>query len=372
MILSRALAGRPGTPVGDRCHRTSGAIEGAAPGQGEAGATTGPGVTEGPGGDGRAAVAVSTSRMEVEQRFRGGPLVLDGAFGTELERRGVPTPAPLWSAEALWTAPEVVRAIHRDYVAAGADILVANTFRTNPRTLSRAGRLAEGAGLNARAVEMARAAADRGGRSAEGGGHAGLVAASVGPVEDCYRPELVPAGQALAQEHGLMMVWLAAAQPDLVWIETINTVQEARCAARAAAERGLPFVISLVLAEHGRLLSGEPLAHAVAAVEPFEPLAIGVNCVPARGITGLLRELRQYADRPLVAYGHIGNARPIRGWSYAHSATPAEYGGCVRAWLEAGAAVVGGCCGTTPAHVAAVRGVVDDRGRDGERREPGF
>jgi S-methylmethionine-dependent homocysteine/selenocysteine methylase len=275
-----------------------------------------------------------------------GAVVLDGATGTELERRGVSSRLPLWSAGALLDAPEVVEAIHRDYVEAGADILVANTFRTNPRTLRSAGREPNGPALNRLAVELARRAA---------AGRDVLVAASVAPVEDCYRPELVPPEDVLRAEHQLMIDWLAAAEPDLIWIETMNTIREARTAAEAAADRGLPFTVSFVVQESGDLLSGERLEDAVAAVEELGPLAVGLNCIPPRGMSAILPRLRRATARPLAAYAHIGSPRPIRGWSFSQAATPSEYAEFAREWLRLGANIVGGCCGTTPAHIQAVR-----------------
>lgn len=289
------------------------------------------------------------TRTELKRRFEAGRLLLDGAMGTELEHRGLRHPLPLWSAAALIAAPQMVEAIHREYVEAGADILVANTFRTNPRTLRAAGLFAQGEDLNRQAVELARRAA---------GGRNVLVAASVAPVEDCYHPERVPADRELRAEHELMAAWLAAAQPDLVWIETMNTVREAQAAAQAARECGLPLAVSFVVQENGDLLSGEKLADALASVEPCDPLAIGLNCIPPRGLTALLPHLRSLTGRPVAAYAHIDNPTPIRGWSYSQAINPAEYGECARRWLELGAAVVGGCCGTTPAHIRAAGMVV--------------
>ncbi|MEW6197264.1 MAG: homocysteine S-methyltransferase family protein [Planctomycetota bacterium] len=290
---------------------------------------------------------------ELRHRLTGGALVLDGATGTELERRGVGSAAPLWSAAALRQAPEVVAAIHRDYVAAGADLLVANTFRTNPRTLKRAGWGADGGDLNRLAVELAR-------QAAAGADRQVLVAASVAPAEDCYEPQRAPDDATLRAEHGELMDWLAVAGPDLIWIETMNTVREARVAAEAAASRGLPLAVSFVVQEGGDLLSGEPLEAAVAEVEPFDPIVVGLNCIPPRGLSVLLPRLRRATGRPVAAYAHINNAVPIRSWSYGQAVPPAEYGRYVRQWLELGAAVAGGCCGTTPGHIEAVRAVVDE------------
>lgn len=289
-----------------------------------------------------------------EDRLCAGPLVLDGAVGTELERRGIPCELPLWSAHALRTAPAVVAAIHTDYARAGAELLVANTFRTNPRTLRAAGSAAEGPELCRRAVALARAGAAAADRPC-------WVAASVGPVEDCYHPERTPGAEALAAEHGEWADWLAFAQPDLVWIETIGTVREAVAAAAAARERGLAYGLSLMLRADGALLGGETLAEAVRAVEPLGPVALGLNCIPPAGVSELLPHLRALTGVPLAAYAHIGNRVPLRGWSIAERPTPEAYAACVAEWIEAGATVVGGCCGTTPAHIAAVAAVVRRR-----------
>jgi len=303
------------------------------------------------------------SRTSFREALSRRTLVLDGATGTELERRGIPAPLPLWSAGALITHPHAVEAIHRDYVAAGADIVVANTFRANLRTLRAAGRAEQGEALNRLAVELARRAVSppsEDHRLETGAtGREVWVAASVGPVEDCYHPERVPDEPVLRAEHAQMMAWLKTADADLVWIETMNTVREARAAAQAATAVGLPFVVSFVVQESGDLLSGEALEEAVAAVEPFDPLAIGVNCIPPRAVADLLHRLRRLTSRPLSAYAHIGNPEPIRGWSYSQDLSPVEYADCARRWLDEGASIVGGCCGTTPAHIRALRTVVD-------------
>lgn len=280
-------------------------------------------------------------------------MILDGATGTELARRGVPTPVPLWSAGALLTHASVVTEIHRDYVAAGADILVANTFRTNPRTLRRAGLLAEGARLNRLAIDLARQAAATAGAAGDRQ-NAPRVAASIAPVEDCYSPQIVPDEGALLAEHARMLQWMLDARPDLLWVETMNTVREAHAAARSAADAGFEFVVSFVVRENGDLLSGEPLEAAVEAVEPFGPAAIGLNCVPPAGMTAALPRLARATTRPLAAYAHIGNPNPITGWSFSQDVLPAEYARHARRWVELGARIVGGCCGTTPAHIRAL------------------
>ena len=106
-------------------------------------------------------------------------LILDGATGTELDRRGVDTSLPLWSARALLTAPDIVQQIHRDYLDAGADLITTNTFRTHRRTLTRAGVGERTRELTQLAVELARRAIEESGRTA-------YIAGSMSPLEDCY------------------------------------------------------------------------------------------------------------------------------------------------------------------------------------------
>ena len=195
--------------------------------------------------------------MKWLERIAAGPvLLLDGATGTELERRGVRASLPLWSAHALVHDPESVRRVHSDYVAAGADLLTANTFRTQRRTLARDGLGERAAELTARAVSLARIAA----------GDRAAVLGSAPPLEDCFSPERVPDTDALAREHAEHARNLATAGADGVLVETMNTVREAAAAARAARDVGLPVLVSFTCWEGAHLLSREPLAEAIEAV----------------------------------------------------------------------------------------------------------
>ena len=274
----------------------------------------------------------------LERLVSGPPLLLDSAMGTEIERRGADVLLPLWSARALDEAPEIVLAIHRENVAAGADVLTANTFRTNRRTVGERARE-----LTRRAVRIAREAA--------AGAERGIfVAGSTAPVEDCYRPDLVPGEAELESEHGEHAANLASAGVDVIFLETMNTIREARIAAAAAARTGTPFVAAFVTDGRGALLSGESLREGAREVLPFEPAAVGVNCVPPGALAG---ELARLADAipgvPLAAYGNV----------LSTGEAPAVYAALADRWIALGARLVGGCCGTTPAIVAALRSELD-------------
>src|SRR5262245_8462886 len=206
-----------------------------------------------------------------------GPVILlSGACGTELERRGARTPLPLWSAAPLLTAPQLVREVHRDHVAAGAEVATADTFRTIRRTLARAGmdprRARE---LTKTAVRLAREGVEDARRASPAAAARTVrVAGSVAPLEDCFRPDLVPDDATLRAEHGLRVGDLVAAGVDFALVETMNTVREAVAALGACRAAGLPAAVSFTCAARGEgvaVLSGESLDAAVDAVAPFHP-----------------------------------------------------------------------------------------------------
>jgi len=283
-------------------------------------------------------------RRFLDRLASGPPLLLDGATGTELERRGARCEGPLWSARALLDDPAMILRIHRDYVAAGAEILTANTFRTQARTLARADLGARAAELTQIAIELARRAI----------GDTGFVAGSMATLEDCWRPELAPDDVALAREHAEHAANLAGA--DLLLIETMNSIREARAAVRAAKATGLPVWVSFSCDDAARLLSGEPLADALAAVGALAPDLVGVNCLPAPHVIPALAPLAA-SGRPFAVYANLG--APLGDASTAttartQDATPAEFAAHARHWLARGARVVGGCCGTRPEHISAI------------------
>jgi S-methylmethionine-dependent homocysteine/selenocysteine methylase len=275
-------------------------------------------------------------------------LVLDGATGTELERRGATTSLPLWSAHALVRAPELVSAIHSDYAAAGADILTANTFRTQRRTLARAGWGDRAGELTAVAVELARRAAR--GSAGERQVH---VVGSAPTLEDCFRPDLVPGDAALRREHAEHAENLAAAGVDAILVETMNSVREAVAALRAARATGLPALVSFVCWDGARVLSGEPLRAALAAVLPEAPAAVLVNCLPPSNVAACLPVLRDSA-LPFGAYPNLGAPVDEAGSQRSEQCEPSAFAELAAEWRAAGARILGGCCGTTPAHIRAL------------------
>ncbi|MEE8537066.1 MAG: homocysteine S-methyltransferase family protein, partial [Acidobacteriota bacterium] len=291
----------------------------------------------------------ATRREYVMRRLREGPpIVLDGAMGSELLRRGISTHLPLWSAQALVDRPDVVGAIHEDHLSAGAEVITSNTFRTNPRTLENCGLGERQQELTALAVNLAREAIQR-----ASAGERALVAGSMAPVEDCYRPDLVPPDADLEREHTQLAQSLEAAGSDLILVETMNTLREARAALKAASDTDLPVWVSFVVGEDLRLLSGEDLARAARTVVDEGARAVLVNCAAVPVVGQALKKLRASVDLPCGLYPNHGTVDPQDGWK-SNVLVPDWFRDQVLGWFRDGARLVGGCCGTTPDHVRVI------------------
>jgi len=275
----------------------------------------------------------------------GGPIVADGAMGTELLRAGEGGGERLESWVLDPERAPLVAAVHRAYRDAGARIVLANSFGANPIRL----------GLPPdRAVEVARAAAAL---ARDAVGPDTIVAGSVGPTGALLEPygELSPA--AAREAFAVAIAGLAAGGADVIWIETMSDLDEARAALAAAADvaPGLPAVVTLTF-ERGRTMMGTRPEEAAAVLAELGVAAVGANC--GNGFEEVERVLPGLvAGAPGLAIVAKANAgRPVIDvdGGVVYPGTPAEAAAHARRALSAGARIVGGCCGTTAAHVAAI------------------
>ena len=302
---------------------------------------------------------MSSSPAFLERLKSGPPLLLDAAMGSDLDRRGLATTLPLWSALGLLERPELVYEIHLDNLMAGAEIVTTNTFRTTARTLRRAGLDAsEAATLDALAVSVAQQA-----RAASRRKEA-FIAGSIAQLEDCYLPTFETRPDVALSEHRAQAHNLKVAGVDFLMVETMPTVTEAAIALQAALETGLPATIGFVCSEPTpgspvRLLSGETLQTAVEGVAGLGPAAILLNCAAPAVITAGMRELRHLSSLPTGGYANAGSVNDATGWSADESMTGDRYANHARQWLASGARIIGGCCGTHPVHTAALRKLID-------------
>ena len=283
-------------------------------------------------------------------------VILDGAIGTEILRRDVS-----WHDHQVIYYPDVIRSIHEDYIKAGADVVTTNTFQLSRRSLSnhfrdlKHMRQIGARDLEERAPKLLRAAVElvREARSRAAGDRPVAIAGSVTTLEWCFRPDLSPSGDEARRDYREIFETMAESGADLILLETMNGVAEAGVAVEEVKKGGLPVWVSFVSDDHGRLLSGESIHEAVRALEPLDPDAILLNCAPAGDITKGLRELAGSGFRPVGVYPHIGRFDPPE-WDFTLAEPPETYRDLARRWVEMGARIIGGCCGTTPEHIRLI------------------
>lgn len=280
-----------------------------------------------------------------------GPLTADGAMGSALIARGLPPgmPPEAWLLTPAGAA--AVGAVHASHVAAGAGVVLTATFGASPV------RLADGPAAGATAAVCAAAVA-----IARGSVPAGvLVAGDIGPSGALLAPygELQPA--AARDAFTAQAAALAAAGADLLWVETMADLAEARAAVEGAADGapGLPIVATLTF-ERGRTLFGDRPEDAAAALAELGVAAVGANCGTGfEAVLEVLPGLRAGAPGLLlVAKANAGRPQPAADGSVTYPATPADAAAYARRAVDLGASIVGGCCGTTAAHVAAIAGAL--------------
>lgn len=272
-------------------------------------------------------------------RLGSSPILLDGAIGTELSRRGVRLPDVAWSAAAIESAAETIAAIHREYAAAGAEVHTATTFRT---TRNRVGQSARE--LTKLAVELARENVDR----------RGVVFGSVGPMSDCYRRQRVsPSALSHYQDH---VDDLVAANVDGILCETFAEPDDAVAAASVATRTNLPVWVSLTAGYRGELMTTDEFILAAKRLFEIGASCVLLNCVAVRLVEPFLDAIDSLRFHGRFGiYANAGTTIDDVHWTWTAGVDdPASYAAAAKVWLDRGASVVGGCCGTTPEHIAAV------------------
>jgi homocysteine S-methyltransferase len=272
--------------------------------------------------------------------------IMDGAMGTELERRGYQTTLPLWSGLANRDAGQLISEIHADYVSAGADIITTNTFRTTRYTLGKGQHADQFQDLTRQAVELAYLATEDAHRDI-------LVAGSLAPLEDCYTPSLVPPLDQIHDAYNEQISLLHDCRVDFILIETMINMDEVMIACAVCRSLNIPFMLSFTI-DNGCLLDGTPLDILIPTIAATEPLAMLLNCRPADEVTKGLNVLLACTESMVGAYGNgPGAPDPETGWQIEEGGVEA-YAKAAKAWYEIGARVIGGCCGTTPTHIKAI------------------
>ncbi|MHB2265545.1 betaine--homocysteine S-methyltransferase [Aliihoeflea sp. PC F10.4] len=283
-----------------------------------------------------------------------GVLLADGATGTNLFSMGLEA----GDAPELWneTAPEKITALHQGFVDAGADIILTNSFGGTRHRLKlhhAEGRVDE---LNRKAAELARSVADRAGRRV-------IVAGSVGPTGELLEPLGALTYDEAVEAFAEQIAGLKEGGAEVAWIETMSAPDEIRAAAEAAIKVGLPYTYTGSFDTAGRTMMGlAPQAiHDVGDQLAEKPIAVGANCgVGASDILASLLDMSAARpDATIIVKGNCGIPE-FRGTEIHYSGTPELMADYARLAVNGGAKIVGGCCGTSFTHLAAMRKALDE------------
>lgn len=298
--------------------------------------------------------------LDLREWLRARVVVCDGAVGTMLHAAGASLDLPL--PELSTSRPELVRAIHGAYIEAGADIIETNTFGATRTRLARHGLGERVREINLAGVAVAREAATAAPRRV-------LVAGSVGPATPPgSRRRLSPV--ILREAFREQIAALAEGGVDLLILETFGSLEELLEAIAGAAEvaPALPIVAQMTFLDDGRTLAGETPAEVAQRLDGLGLVAVGANCtLGPQGLLEVLREMGHHTALPLSAQPNAGPPTFVDG-RFRYTADPAYFARHARRFVDLGAAIVGGCCGTTPAHIEAVASAV--RGLQPVTRHP--
>jgi 5-methyltetrahydrofolate--homocysteine methyltransferase len=293
-------------------------------------------------------------RISLEKLLFARPVLLaDGATGTNLFGRGLMSgdPPEFWNFDR----PEEVRKLHQEFVDAGADIILTNTFGCNPHRLKLHN-------AQDRAFEIAKRAAEIAGEVAERSSRPIVVAGSVGPTGELFEPMGALTHDAAVASFTVQMEGLKAGGADIAWIETMSSAEEIRAAAEAAGNVGLPYTATCSFDTAGRTMMGMLPGDFPKVFDDLRvpPVGLGANCgVGASDIlVSMLEMTGLHPHRVYIAKGNCGVPQ-FKGAEIHYSGTPELMGRYADLAVAAGVRIVGGCCGTTVEHLRAMRAAID-------------
>jgi 5-methyltetrahydrofolate--homocysteine methyltransferase len=275
----------------------------------------------------------------------GQTLVSDGATGTNYQARGLAH--GMAPEQWLFEAPEKVVQLHRDFIEAGSNIILTNTFGATPLRLAHAGLEGRAAEVNRRAVELAQVAR---------GTAPVWIAGSMGPTGQLLEPYGALSHQDAVAAYAEQARALSEAGVDLLVVETQFDLGEAQAAIEGARSvTDLPLVCSFSYDMGTHTMMGLQPAQVAAELTGLDVDAIGINCGRSldENLAGL-QAMRSVTVKPLWMKPNAGLPRMTDDDAAVYDVTPEQMGECAAQWLEAGAQIIGGCCGTSPAHLREI------------------
>lgn len=287
-------------------------------------------------------------------RLKCGKLILDGATGSNLQKRGMPT--GVCPEEWILENRDTLKGLQMEYINAGSDVLYAPTFSGNRLKLEEYGLADNIADINKRLVDISRDAINEAGADKRVyiAGDITMTGRQVYPIGNLMFEELVDIYKEQIQ-------CLCEAGVDFLAVETMMSLQECRAAVIAAKETcDLPVMVTLTFNEDGRTLYGTSPATAALVLSALGVDAVGVNCSTGPDkMADIIKQMTQYTDIPIAAKPNAGLPQLDENGTTVYDMGPDEFAEGMLSLIEAGADIVGGCCGTTPEHIKALTHVLN-------------
>jgi S-methylmethionine-dependent homocysteine/selenocysteine methylase len=291
---------------------------------------------------------------DVQERLDGGEvLILDGAMGTELERRGVPMDDVAWDAAALATHPELVREVHEDYIKAGADVIITNTFATARHVLEPAGMGGQFRELNNRAVTLAKEAREN---VADGSVFiAGSISTMSAHDDHSYEPRAEKARDNYQEQAEV----LAESGVDVIAPEMMRDLEQTTYAVEAAVATRLPVWVgfSCKTTDEGTVVlwdGNHTLAEALEQIPPLGASVVSIMHTLTEDTPPVLREVTSRWSGPVGAYPHSGEFI-MPNWQFIDMVSSEDFTTQAQGWLGMGVQLIGGCCGIGPEHIRMLK-----------------
>ena len=279
---------------------------------------------------------------------------MDGAMGTELMRRGIELPLPLWSAMANIDQGKRVTEIHEDYIESGSNVITTNTFRTTPRTFIKAGYSElDSLKLSKQSFKMALKAA----RDARNDKNI-LIAGSVAPLEDCYVPSKFPGSVIAKKEYRFITDMVSNSCVDIMLFETMGSYDEIEVALQVSKDVEMEKWLSIIIKDKNRLLDDTKIEKVIGLATKYDVDMLLINCTSAKIINNTLPSFLNIWKGKWGTYPNAGESMPTKEGIFTSILSDNEFSEYIRNYINLGASLVGSCCGSTPDTVRKISNII--------------
>ena len=283
------------------------------------------------------------------------PIIIDGAMGTELISRGIPTPLPLWSAIANTSHNKIISDIHSDYIKAGSNVITTNTFRTTIRSYLKAGYNIKDAHLLSKqsftnAIKAAKKATLNNNT---------LIALSIAPLEDCYEPDLFPGSHIALSEYKTILQMINKDDVDIILFETMGCYKEIKSALIVSSKIKTMKWLSIILKDSNSILDGTSIEKVMDLALEHDVDALLVNCSPLIIISKSIDKIINKWVGKWGVYPNVGLSMPTKDGYFKKTVDNHLFLKEVSMYIDKGASIIGACCGSNPELISMISKHVD-------------